>query len=59
MKRLSSLRVDQIASDIVRYLICQHGSCNLDRISMTIRRKAREQLGKGDKNISQNSDFSC
>jgi len=43
MKRLKQSEADEIASAVVRNLICRHGEINLDRLTLAIRRQAREQ----------------
>jgi hypothetical protein len=43
MKRLPQTQVDRIAGEVVRMLICRYGERNLDRLTLAIRRQAREQ----------------
>lgn len=47
MKRLRQTEVERIAAEQVRCLICHHGERNLDRITLAIRRQARD----GKKNV--------
>ncbi len=43
MKRMKQTEAEQVTREIVRRLICQHGERNLDRLTLAIRRQAREQ----------------
>lgn len=43
MKALRQTEVERIAAEQVRLLICRHGARNLKRLTLAIRRQAREQ----------------
>ena len=46
MKALRQTEVERIAAEQVRILICRHGTRNLNRITLAIRRQAREHAVK-------------
>lgn len=42
MKTLRQTEIDRLAAVEIRVLICKHGERNLDRLTLAIRRQARE-----------------